>query len=201
MGATAGDVPKTRLHPSAAAAVDRHLHARLLSHDPLALGEVYDRFGPLVFDAALKVTADHHAALDVTQETMLELWRRPELFCPERGGLRPWLTTIAHNRAIDWIRREQAARRRDRRDALVVAQVPDIADDVQAVMSAERVRCAILALPEPERTPIQLAYFGGRTYRQVAESLDLAEGTVKARIRAGLRHLSQTMRGELLPTG
>ena len=199
MGTTAGDVPVAQQHPPAAAVVDRHLHGRLLQRDPLALGEVYDRFGQVVFDAAFKVTADHHAALDVTQETMLELWRRPELYCPDRGGLRPWLSTIAHNRAIDWIRREQAARQRDRRDALAVAQVPDIADDVQALMSAERLRRAMLNLPEAERTPIQMAYFGGRTYRQVAESLELAEGTVKARIRAGLRRLSYSIRAEVLP--
>ena len=199
MDRTAGTGSATPQQHPLATSTDRAVHRRLLARDPLALGEVYGQLGEAVFGAALKVTADHHTALDVTQETMLELWRRPELFSPDRGGLRQWLTAVAHNRAVDWIRHEEAARQRDRRHALAVALVPDVADDVQAAMLAERVRRAISALPEVERTPIHLAYLGGRTYRQVAATLGLAEGTVKARIRSGLRRLSRSMYAESLP--
>ena len=94
---------------------ERRLHQRLLSRDMAALAEAYDQYGAIVFGVALRVTTDRHAAEDVTQETLLDLWRRPERFDPDRGALRPWLATIAHNRSVDWIRREQAARGRDSR--------------------------------------------------------------------------------------
>ena len=75
-------------------------------------------------------------------------------------------------------------------------QVPDIGEDVETAMTAERVRLALSTLPELERTPIRLAYFGHKSYQQVAEVLQVAEGTIKSRIRSGLRHLSLTMIAE-----
>jgi RNA polymerase sigma factor (sigma-70 family) len=181
----------------ASTSIERRLHQRLMARDVSALSEAYDQFASSVCAVALRVTTDRYAAEDVTQETLLDLWRRPERFHPDRGGLRPWLVTVAHNRSVDWIRREQAARGRDRRSLESAPDtVPDIGDDVQAVMTAERVRVAVSALPELERTPIRLAYFGGRSYRQVAEELAVPEGTVKSRIRSGLRRMSQTMYGE-----
>jgi RNA polymerase sigma factor (sigma-70 family) len=176
---------------------DVSLHRRLLARDLTALTEVHAQLAPAVFKAAYRVTSDPQAAEDVTQDTLLLLWNSPELFIPARGSLRTWLATVAHNRSVDWIRREQAARRRDRHDLdLRDEQVPDIGDVVQTVMMAERVRFALSSLPELERTPIRLAYFHGRSYRQVAKDLELAEGTVKARIRSGLRHLSLLMAAE-----
>jgi RNA polymerase sigma factor (sigma-70 family) len=174
------------------------LHDLLLDHNIAALAEVYDRFASTVFGVALRVTTDRQAAEDVTQDVLLELWRRPERFDPERGGLRPWLATIAHNRSIDWIRHQQAARGRDRAhlERSFAGPVPGADDDVQARMTAERVRAAVAALPEAERTAIELAYFSGRTYRQVGVDLAAPEGTTRSRIRSGLRHLSLAMYGE-----
>jgi RNA polymerase sigma-70 factor (ECF subfamily) len=127
----------------------------------------------------------------------MELWHRPQRFDPGRGGLRPWLATIAHNRSVDWIRHERAARGRDlRNDRLMMEPVPDIGDDIQATMTAERVQRALSDLPECERRAIRLAFFGGLSYRQVAEDLDIPEGTIKSRIRSGLHHLSHTMYAE-----
>jgi RNA polymerase sigma factor (sigma-70 family) len=194
MGEIGGATPMV-----ASSLVERSLHGRLLLRDVAALAEAYDQFGSVIFGVALRVTTDRHAAEDVTQETLLDLWRRPERYDPERGALRPWLATIAHNRSVDWIRREQAARCRDRRNGeLLFEEIPDIGDDVQAAMTAERVRLALSALPEHERMPIGLAYFGGRSYRQVADDLGVPEGTIKSRIRSGLHRLSHTMYGELL---
>jgi RNA polymerase sigma factor (sigma-70 family) len=192
-----------RRRPMVAASTlsERGLHHRLLARDVAVVAEIYDQFGPTVYGVALRVTSDRHAAQDVTQETLLDLWRRPERFDPDRGGLRPWLATIAHNRSVDWIRREHTARGRDlRHGRIMFEQVPDIGADVQAVMAAARVQHALAALPEAERTAIRLAYFGGKSYRQVAVDLDVPEGTIKSRIRSGLHHLSNTMYGELAPS-
>jgi RNA polymerase sigma factor (sigma-70 family) len=177
---------------------DYRLHQQLLTHNIDALAQVYDEYGPVVFGISLRVTAIRQAAEDITQEIVLDLWRRPERFDPAVGGLRPWLATVAHNRSVDWIRREQAARRRDQRheERDHGDPVPDIDEQVQASITAERVRQAVAALPVRQRTPICLAYFAGRSYRQVAEDLDMPEGTVKSQIRAGLHHLFETMSAE-----
>jgi RNA polymerase sigma factor (sigma-70 family) len=181
----------------ASSAGEHLLHQRLLRGDVTALAEAYDQFAAIVFGVALRVTGDRQAAEDVTQETLLELWHRPQRFDPARGGLRPWLATIAHNRSVDWIRHERAARGRDlRNDRLMSEPVPDISDNVQATMTAERVQLALSGLPECERRAIRMAFFGGLSYRQVAENLDIPEGTIKSRIRSGLNHLSHSMYAE-----
>ncbi len=185
----------------ATAPPDEHgLHRRLMSHDIAALAKVYDQYAPTVLGAAFRVTHDRHAAEDVTQDVLLDLWRRPERFNPERGPLRPWLAAIAHNRSVDWIRHEHAIRGRDRTDLdlILSAPVPDIDGNVQAQMTALRVRAAVSALPDGERRAIRLAFFSGRSYRQVAAALDVPEGTIKSRIRSGLRRLSVTMYSEHL---
>jgi len=180
---------------------ERSLHQRLLTGDVSALADAYDAYAAIVYSVSMRVTGDRQAAEDVTQDTLLELWRRPQRFDPLRGPLRPWLATIAHNRSVDWIRHEQAARGRDLRNERVMAsQVPDVGEDVQATMTARRVQVALSGLPECERRAIRLAFFGGLSYRQVAENLDIPEGTIKSRIRSGLNRLSRTLYAELLPT-
>ena len=123
----------------AAMSEEGRLHRRLLARDINSMAQIYDQFAPGVFAVALRVTTDRQAAEDVTQETLLDLWRRPERFDPVRGCLRPWLATIAHNRSIDWIRHERAARARDLGNlASLQEQVPDIGEGVDTVMTAER---------------------------------------------------------------
>jgi RNA polymerase sigma-70 factor, ECF subfamily len=163
-----------------------------------ALAEAYRRHGGAVYGLAKRLLTDQARAEDVVQEVFVRLWNDPERFDPGRGSLRSFLLTTAHGRAIDVLRSDSARRAREERQAKEQATAGyDIAHEVWDMALAEHVRTALEALGEGEREAIELAYFGGRTYREVADELGVAEGTVKSRIRAGLKRL----RGQLAEAG
>lgn len=173
---------------------DRRLHQRLLGGEPLALAEAHAEFHTLVLGLAKRVTRNHQTAEEVTQEVFLALWRRPECFDPERGSMRAWLSTVARRRAIDALRVEEADRRRvDKQACQRLEPADDIGSTVVAQLSTEQVLAAVNSLDEDRRLPILLAYFHGHTYCQVAKHLGVAEGTIKSRIRAGLRDLADSV--------
>jgi RNA polymerase sigma factor (sigma-70 family) len=176
---------------------DENLAARLVGGDPEALAAAYDQYSSFVFGLARRVTADLRAAEDVTQEVFVTLWERPEAYDPGRGSLRAWLATIAHRRSVDVVRREEARRRRGEREAARAPLAPNVEESALAMVAAERVRAAVEGLPADQRRAIELAYFGGRTYREVAEVLGIPEGTAKSRLRLGLRRIADTLEGEL----
>ena len=163
---------------------------RLLARDDAALGEVYDQFSSFVYGIAYRVIGDARAAEDVAQDVFLKLWESPGGFEPTRGSMRTWLGTLAHRRAVDHVRREEAKRRTAIRDAARSPVAPDVEEMAMALVTAERVRAALATLPDEQREAIQLAYFGGRTYREVAEQLGIPEGTAKSRLRLGLRRIA-----------
>jgi RNA polymerase sigma factor (sigma-70 family) len=169
---------------------------RLISRDPSVLSDLYDQFGSYVFGLAARVIGDRHAAEDVTQEVFLSIWERPEAFEPSRGRLRTFLGTLAHRRAVDVVRREEARRRRAARDAATGAPIPDVGELAMAIVAAEQVRAEVDRLPREQREAIELAYFGGRTYRQVAEELGIPEGTAKSRMRLGLSRIAQALEAQ-----
>ena len=169
---------------------------RLIARDPSALSDLYDQFGSYVFGLAARVIGDRHAAEDVTQEVFLSLWERPEAFEPARGRLRTFLGTLAHRRAVDVVRREEARRRRAAREAATSTPIPDVGELAMAIVAAEQVRAEVSRLPSEQRAAIELAYFGGRTYRQVAEELGIPEGTAKSRMRLGLGRIAQALEAQ-----
>lgn len=175
---------------------ERRVRDRLVAGDEASLGECYDQFASFVYGLALRVVADARAAEDVTQEVFLSLWESPAAFDPARGALRTWLGTLAHRRAVDHVRREEARRRRHERDAAQAVRTPDVEEVALALVTAERVRAAVHALPDDQRRAVQLAYFGGRTYRQVAVVLGIPEGTAKSRLRLGLRRIADALESE-----
>jgi RNA polymerase sigma factor (sigma-70 family) len=173
------------------------VRSRLVGGDEAALSEVYDQYASFVYGLALRVIGDGAAAEDIAQDVLLFVWERPEAFDPTRGSLRTWLGTLAHRRAVDYVRREEARRRRAQREAgRRVVPVPDVGEMAVALVTAERVRAALDVLPEDQRRAIQLAYFGGRTYRQVAEQLGIPEGTAKSRLRLGLRRVAAVLEAD-----
>jgi RNA polymerase sigma factor (sigma-70 family) len=169
---------------------------RLVARDPTVLSELYDQFGSYVFGLAARVIGDRHAAEDVTQEVFMSIWERPEAFEPSRGRLRTFLGTLAHRRSVDVVRREEARRRRAARDAATAVPIPDVGELAMAIVTAEQVRAEVDRLPTEQREAIELAYFGGRTYRQVAEELGIPEGTAKSRMRLGLGRIAQALEAQ-----
>jgi RNA polymerase sigma-70 factor (ECF subfamily) len=175
---------------------ERDVHRRLVQGDQRALGEVYDQFASFVNGLATRVTCNRHAAEEITQEVFLNIWEQPERFDPDKGSLRSWLGTLAHRRSVDWVRREEARRRREDRDANIVVPPPDIAEMATSLVIAERIRVAVDALPPEQREALLLAYFGGKTYRQVAEVLEIPEGTAKSRLRLALHRIAGALEAE-----
>jgi RNA polymerase sigma-70 factor (ECF subfamily) len=165
---------------------------------PRALAEVYRRHAGAVYALASRILRDSTLAEEVVQEVFLRLWARPETFDPERGRLRSFLLAQAHGRAVDVVRADVSRRRREEHTA---SEPPPAGADVdeQVVMEAVagQIRMAMAGLPEKQRKALELAYFGGQTCREVAIALGEPEGTVKSRMRAGLRK----MRAELNSAG
>ncbi|MEA3055577.1 MAG: polymerase sigma-70 factor, subfamily [Actinomycetota bacterium] len=155
-----------------------------------ALAEAYRRHAGAVMALAGRVLASRNLAEEVVQEVFLRLWNHADRFDPERGSLRSWLLAQAHGRAVDLLRSESARKGREEREVRGRAESGyDLEHEVFDLAVAEQVRDALTALPVDERRAIELAYFGGLTYREVAVRLDQPEGTVKSRIRAGLKRL------------
>jgi RNA polymerase sigma-70 factor (ECF subfamily) len=159
-----------------------------------ALAEVYRRHGGAVHALSRRVLGSATLADDVTQEVFLDLWKRPEQYDAARGSLRTFLLTKTHGRAVDMIRAESARGAREERDAReTVAAGYDLDRYAWDLAVADQVRTAMEGLPGGERKAIEMAYFEGRTYREVASMLGEPEGTVKSRIRSGLRRLREAL--------
>jgi RNA polymerase sigma-70 factor (ECF subfamily) len=158
--------------------------------DQAAFSKLYDALAPLLHGVVLKVVRDPAQSEEVTQEAFIELWRLAPRYDSSRGSVKSWASTIAHRRAIDRVRSEQSGRDRTERDAQTrPIQSNDVAEQVVANIDGTRVRKALERLTEIQRQAVELAYFGGHSYREVALLLDVAEGTIKTRIRDGMIRL------------
>lgn len=165
--------------------------------DQTAFADLYDEIAPMVNGVVRKVVRDPSISDEVTQEVFVELWRLAARFDGSKGSARSWAATLAHRRAIDRVRSEQASRDRQDRDATLAAPSHDsVVSEVESTMDRARVRRALSQLSELQREAVELAYFGGHTYREVAVMLGVAEGTVKSRIRDGLIRLRDELGGE-----
>lgn len=163
-----------------------------------SLAEAYRRHAGAVYGLARRLLGMEPLAEEVVQEVFLRLWNQPDRYDPARGSLRSFLLAHAHGRAVDMMRSEGARRQREEREARITAEgAYDLDHEVWDIATAGRVRSALGNLPPGERAAIELAYFGGLTYREAADRLGEPEGTVKSRIRSGLRRL----RGELSAAG
>lgn len=172
---------------------DATLVARIAEGDRDALETVFQRYGGAVESMARRVLRSEALAEDTVQEVFVAFWESPERFDPARGSLRTFLLTLAHRRAVDLVRSEQA--RFNREERMPADPPASIDDEVWSRTVSAEVREAVESLSEGEKVAIKLAYFGHMTYVEVAEHLGVPEGTVKSRIRSGMRRLSVALAG------
>lgn len=173
---------------------DMALSERLLARDEAALREVIDTYGKAVHGMARRVLAEPSLAEEAAQDTFVALWRRPGAYDPARGSLQSFLLSVARNKAVDLVRKEESLRRStdSLRDEAEATQTP-VQESSSRVEEREIVRSALQGLTGLQREALVLAYFGGRTYREVATELEIPEGTAKTRLRDGLTKLREIL--------
>ncbi|MGF7125126.1 sigma-70 family RNA polymerase sigma factor [Rhodococcus sp. AG1013] len=169
----------------------RKLLADIAEGDRAAFADFYDRTGARVYGMVLRVLRDPGFSEETTQEVYLQVWRSAGNFDPERGSPLSWLMTLAHRRAVDRVRSEQSHSDREvvYETANRVDEFDQVTEEVQHRAERQAVLDCLQALTDIQRQSVTLAYYGGRTYREVAAELGVAVPTVKSRIRDGLTRL------------
>jgi RNA polymerase sigma factor (sigma-70 family) len=182
---------ETRVHMND----DGALMKRVRRGDVDAFAELYDRHAPLVYGVARRILGNPTQAEDVAQSVFTSVWSKPASFLG--GSFAAWIATVARNAAID-VMRSAAVRTREPEMPINLPSDVDLDDEVFARVRAAAVGEAVKALPPEQREPIVCAYFEGKSYREVAEQLGVPLGTIKSRIRAGLKRLLETLGGAVM---
>lgn len=176
---------------------DDRLADRLRAGDTEALGELYDRYASIALATALRVVADRQEAEDVVHDAFVAVWRKIDRFDSERGALRAWLMTVVRNRAIDRVRARRSSIDLDDADerSLLRSGPNPTWELALRRASASDVRAALSSLPEEQRRAVELAYFEGYTYREVAELTGVPTGTANGRLRLAMAKLRDALSG------
>lgn len=177
---------------------DEALLSAVSGGDAEALESLYTRYHRLLYSLTYRMVADHQIAEDLLQDAFIAVWRRSDTYSPQAGAARGWLISILHHRTIDHLRK---LRRRhcfqegplDEAELDEKVGVTDVWEAAWHNVRSDQVRAALLTIPPEQRQVIELAYFQGRTHMEIAVSTQVPLGTVKARIRLGLRHLKYAL--------
>jgi len=164
---------------------------RVRARDADAFEALYDRYHRLVYGVALRVLSDAPSAEDVTQAIFMKLWTNPSIFTV--GNFSAWIVRVARNRALDALR-ARAARPEEELPQTLCAE-DALEDAALAQIDAQTLRSALAQLPEEQRRLIELGFFGGVTHHEMARTTGVPLGTVKTRIRSGLRRLRAALDG------
>jgi RNA polymerase sigma-70 factor, ECF subfamily len=179
---------------------DEELLQAIAIQDVTALETLYSRYSGVSFSLALRVTSNRETAEEVVQEAFLSVWRRASTYMPGRGSVRTWLLGIVHHRAIDVVRA-----RVSRGPMVVLDDIGEIDGggdpwpEVQQKLDRETIRGVLVSLPGEQRRCIELAYFGGYSYPEIAKQLDVPLGTIKSRMRLGLQRMRALLGEEAAP--
>ena len=170
---------------------DGVLAQRIRSGDRDALGEVYDRHASAAMAVALRIVADREGAQDLVHDAFVAIWQKIDRFDPARGSLRSWIVTIVRNRAIDRLRGTRPSIEIGEADerALLRSGPNPTWESAMARLGSIQLRAALDELPTEQRQAIELAYFGGRTYREIATLTGVPLGTANGRLRLALARL------------
>ncbi|HTT27428.1 MAG TPA: sigma-70 family RNA polymerase sigma factor [Solirubrobacteraceae bacterium] len=171
---------------------DHELIGQTRAGDPVAFELIFDRHADAAFSLAYRMCGRRAVAEDVVQEAFLSIWRTGMRYDDARGSVRAWVLGVVRHKAIDTFHRETAKTGRDVLDETAAERIPAsgrIEGEVERREDARRVRAALTGLPSEQRHVIELAYFGGFTHSQIAGLLELPAGTVKGRMRLGLKKL------------
>ena len=182
-----------------AGAGDDELAERVKARDQLGLAEIFRRNASILVATATKVTRSRTLAEEIVQEVMVKLWNEIDKFDSSRGSLRAFLLVQVHRRSIDVVRSESSRGRREEKAELLdrKAEAP-LAEMVVEQLHMKSIMVSLANLSDGERAAIELAYFGGHTYHEVAQILNEADGTIKSRIRTGLRKIRETLESSQL---
>ncbi|MFH8572681.1 ECF RNA polymerase sigma factor SigK [Streptomyces sp. NPDC017993] len=183
-----------RHQPTERTASDRsvdNLLMQVAQGDQDSFAGVYDALAPPVMGLACRILLDEAQAEEVTQDVMIEVWRTADRFRPEYGAAKTWVLTLAHRRAVDRVRSAQASAERERKAALLDSPAPfdEVIEAVEGKEEQARVHRCLAGLGSIQRIPLVLAYYQGLTCAEVAAALSTPSGTVKSRMRTGLRKL------------
>ena len=174
---------------------DAVLARRIRSGDREAVGELYDRYAGIAMAVAVRVLRDRGAAEDVVHDAFVAVWQKIDRFDVAHGSLRSWLLTIVRNRAIDRLRRVRPAQDVDELDSRsLLRSTPNPTFDA-AIASLDRraLVAAVATLPDEQRQAVELAYFEGLTYREVASRVGIPPGTASGRLRLALVKLRDAL--------
>lgn len=181
---------------------DAELVHRVSLGDTAALEALYNRYARVVYSFAIRIVSDPMLAEEVLQEVFVRTWRQADRFQRSRGNFGSWLLSITHNLAIDEIRKRQRRPQKsdsvDVSDALfgLVDEAINVEEAAQAGALRVRVKTALLVLPDAQREAIELAFFSGMSQREISAHLDTPLGTIKTRMRLGLKKLRQELENE-----
>ncbi|MFI0353511.1 ECF RNA polymerase sigma factor SigK [Actinomadura sp. 9N407] len=165
------------------------LFDRVARGDQDAFEQVYARLSGPVYGLALRIVRDAAQAEEVAQEVLVELWRKASHYEPSRGSATAWAMTLAHRRAVDRVRSAQAGRNREERAGAPPPDYDQVSEQVETRLEHQQVRRCLNGLTDVQRESITLAYYGGYTYREVAELLGVGLAAIKTRMRDGLIRL------------
>ena len=163
-----------------------------------AMEPLYERYNRVLYSLAYRMVADHQVAEDLLQEAFLSVWRRADSYSLQSGTVRSWLISIVHHRTIDYLR---AVRRRAGLKEVTWEEIeqdertafPDVWEEALRSVQSAQLRAALMNIPSEQRMVIELAYFQGWTHSEIAAGCEIPLGTVKARMRLGLSHLTRLL--------